>query len=82
MQEFLGWCDALGIRVVTIYLLSADNLMGRSEDELEQLFEIERRAKREPNFAKRYTDASLTRELFIEILQLLFEQTNTKIQLS
>jgi len=40
MQEFLGWCDALGIRVVTIYLLSADNLMGRSEDELEQLFEI------------------------------------------
>ena len=40
MREFLGWCDALGIRVVTIYLLSADNLMGRSDDELEQLFEI------------------------------------------
>ena len=40
MREFLGWCDALGIRVVTIYLLSADNLVGRSTDELEQLFEI------------------------------------------
>jgi short-chain Z-isoprenyl diphosphate synthase len=40
MREFLGWCDDLGIRVVTIYLLSADNLMGRSEEELEQLFEI------------------------------------------
>ncbi|MEP6842543.1 MAG: undecaprenyl diphosphate synthase family protein, partial [Pseudolysinimonas sp.] len=40
MREFLGWCDALGIRVVTLYLLSADNLTGRSNDELEQLFEI------------------------------------------
>jgi short-chain Z-isoprenyl diphosphate synthase len=40
MREFLGWCDELGIRVVTIYLLSADNLAGRASDELEQLFEI------------------------------------------
>ena len=40
MREFLGWCDALGIRVVTLYLLSADNLVGRSDEELEQLFEI------------------------------------------
>ena len=40
MREFLGWCDALGIRVVTIYLLSADNLVGRSGEELEQLFDI------------------------------------------
>jgi short-chain Z-isoprenyl diphosphate synthase len=40
MREFLGWCDALGIRVVTIYLLSADNLVGRPTEELEQLFHI------------------------------------------
>ena len=40
MQEFLGWCDALGIRVVTLYLLSTDNLAGRNPEELEQLFEI------------------------------------------
>lgn len=40
MREFLGWCDDLGIRVVTIYLLSADNLTGRPSDELAQLFEI------------------------------------------
>jgi short-chain Z-isoprenyl diphosphate synthase len=40
MGEFLGWCDALGIRVVTIYLLSADNVVGRPSDELEQLFPI------------------------------------------
>lgn len=40
MREFLGWCDELGIRVVTIYLLSTDNLGGRPTDELDQLFEI------------------------------------------
>ncbi|HTL41460.1 MAG TPA: isoprenyl transferase [Pseudolysinimonas sp.] len=40
MREFLGWCDELGVKVVTIYLLSADNLTGRSPDELAQLFEI------------------------------------------
>lgn len=40
MREFLGWCDSLGIRTVTIYLLSTDNLTGRDADELAQLFEI------------------------------------------
>ena len=40
MREFLRWCDQLGIRVVTIYLLSADNLTSREEGELDQLFEI------------------------------------------
>lgn len=40
MREFLGWCDDLGIRVVTIYLLSTDNLSGRPTEELHQLFEI------------------------------------------
>jgi short-chain Z-isoprenyl diphosphate synthase len=40
MREFLEWCDDLGIRVVTLYLLSADNLVGRPDDELEQLFVI------------------------------------------
>ena len=40
MREFLGWCDQLGIRVVTIYLLSTDNLTGRSSEELDPLFEI------------------------------------------
>lgn len=40
MIEFLRWCDAAGVRVVTIYLLSNDNLTGRAGEELEQLFEI------------------------------------------
>ena len=40
MVEFLRWCDDLGIKVVTIYLLSTDNLSGRPSEELDQLFEI------------------------------------------
>lgn len=40
MREFLNWCDEVGIGVVTIYLLSTDNLSGRPGDELDQLFEI------------------------------------------
>lgn len=40
MREFLRWCDEAGIRVVTIYLLSTDNLTGRAGEELDQLFEI------------------------------------------
>lgn len=40
MREFLEWCDDLGIRVATLYLLSTDNLTGRSQEELEGLFEI------------------------------------------
>ena len=26
MREFLEWCDDLGVSVVTLYLLSSDNL--------------------------------------------------------
>jgi short-chain Z-isoprenyl diphosphate synthase len=38
--EFLGWCDELGIKVVTLYLLSTDNLKGRDGDELQELQDI------------------------------------------
>jgi short-chain Z-isoprenyl diphosphate synthase len=38
--EFLGWCDELGIKVVTLYLLSTDNLKGRAGDELKELQDI------------------------------------------
>lgn len=40
MHEFLGWCDQLGIEVVTLYLLSTDNLRMRPTDELDQLVRI------------------------------------------
>lgn len=40
MREFLEWCDDLGVSVVTLYLLSADNLTNRSSEELDDLIEI------------------------------------------
>ncbi|MET0933035.1 MAG: isoprenyl transferase [Mycetocola sp.] len=40
MREFLEWCDDLGVKVVTLYLLSSDNLSSRSTDELHDLIEI------------------------------------------
>lgn len=40
VPEFLGWCEAFGVKVVTLYLLSADNLTGRESGELDDLFGI------------------------------------------
>jgi short-chain Z-isoprenyl diphosphate synthase len=40
MREFLHWCDQLDVRLVTIYLLSTDNLSGRPTEELDQLLLI------------------------------------------
>ncbi len=39
-QEFLVWCDDLGISVATLYLISTDNLTGRTSAELDELFLI------------------------------------------
>jgi short-chain Z-isoprenyl diphosphate synthase len=39
-REFLEWCDDLGISVAALYLLSTDNLTGRTAVELDGLFEI------------------------------------------
>lgn len=40
IREFLVWCDELDVKVVTLYLLSTDNLTGRPSDELRHLFDI------------------------------------------
>ena len=40
VHEFLGWCDDLDIKVVTLYLLSTDNLTGRKSEELGPLIDI------------------------------------------
>lgn len=40
MREFLEWCDDLGISVVTLYLLSSDNLTNRESAEISDLIEI------------------------------------------
>jgi short-chain Z-isoprenyl diphosphate synthase len=38
--EFLGWCDEIGIKVVTLYMLSTDNLAKRESKELADLLKI------------------------------------------
>jgi short-chain Z-isoprenyl diphosphate synthase len=38
--EFLGWCDEIGIKVVTLYMLSTDNLVKRESKELDDLLKI------------------------------------------
>jgi short-chain Z-isoprenyl diphosphate synthase len=40
MREFLEWCDAAGVEIVTLYLLSTDNLTGRPSTELKNLVRI------------------------------------------
>ncbi|GAA1958389.1 isoprenyl transferase [Microbacterium deminutum] len=40
MREFLGWCDDVGVQVVSLYLLSTDNLIKRDSQELADLLEI------------------------------------------
>lgn len=40
MREFLQWCDDLGVGVVSLYLLSTDNVTKRDPAELADLIEI------------------------------------------
>jgi len=40
IPEFLVWCEEAGVEVVTMYLLSTDNLAGRESEELQDLFGI------------------------------------------
>lgn len=40
IEDFLGWCADLNISHVTLYLLSTDNLKGRTSEELIDLIEI------------------------------------------
>ncbi|MCR2762287.1 isoprenyl transferase [Microbacterium sp. zg.B48] len=40
MRDFLKWCDDVGVQVVSLYLLSTDNLSKRDTQELADLIEI------------------------------------------
>lgn len=40
VPEFLRWCEGSNIGVVTLYLLSEDNLANRHDEELGELFDI------------------------------------------
>lgn len=47
IKEVLKWCWELGIRTVTVYALSTENIMKRSKRELEELFQVIRRGFKE-----------------------------------
>lgn len=40
LHEFLSWCEERGVKVVTLYLLSSDNLSARRSNELDDLSRI------------------------------------------
>ena len=58
--RLLGWCDELGIPVVTIWVLSTENFQ-RPPDELDAIFEIVE--KRVDDLAERQRRASLPRRI-------------------
>ncbi|MFG6401897.1 isoprenyl transferase [Microbacterium sp. P04] len=62
MREFLGWCDDLGIGVVSLYLLSNDNLRKRDSVELADLIdiiaELADEISREPNWRVQHVGRS------------------------
>lgn len=39
-EKFLGWCLDYGMRTVSVYALSKENLEGRSEEEINHLYRI------------------------------------------
>lgn len=40
IEEFLTWCEEAGVQLVTLWMLSADNLRGRPQGELNALLKI------------------------------------------
>ncbi len=40
VEELLRWCLKIGIRIVTLYVLSVENIMKRPREELEEIYRI------------------------------------------
>ncbi|WP_295840376.1 isoprenyl transferase [uncultured Microbacterium sp.] len=77
MHEFLRWCDDLGIDVVSLYLLSNDNLVKRDSRELQDLLEIiaelAGELSREPNWRVKHVGRA--EGLPTELAEVLHEAT-------
>lgn len=41
IPDVLSWCETAGIKVVTLWMLSVDNIKNRSQTELDSLYEID-----------------------------------------
>ncbi|MDO5034263.1 MAG: isoprenyl transferase [Actinomycetaceae bacterium] len=73
ITEFLQWADELGIKIVTLWMLSTDNL-GRSEDELRPLLKIITEA------AARLANDGRWRLRFVGDLTLLPTETREELE--
>ncbi|MDR0959884.1 MAG: isoprenyl transferase [Propionibacteriaceae bacterium] len=40
LEEFVGWCDEVGLTIVTLWVLSTDNLQRASEEEVGPLLDV------------------------------------------
>lgn len=74
--EFLGWCHELGIRTVTLYMLSTDNL-NRPAQELEKLIQII--TKTVTRLGKGLEDGTRWRVQGVGQLKLLPEELQQKL---
>ena len=78
MREFLRWCDDLGVGVVSLYLLSNDNLVKRDSRELADLLEIiaelADEVSREPNWRVQHVGRAAN--LPPELARVLAESEN------
>ncbi|MFP5348003.1 MAG: isoprenyl transferase [Actinomycetes bacterium] len=73
IQELLRWCEEVGVRVVTLYLLSTDNL-SRPESELSELIPIIESA------VTRIAESGRCRVHPIGALDLLPDRTATRLK--
>lgn len=73
IPEFLGWCDELGVQVVTLWLLSTDNLE-RAESEVEPLLEVIE------GLVERLADSGRWRMRLIGSLDLLPEEPARRLR--
>lgn len=54
IPDVLSWCEDLGIRIVTLWMLSTDNIRNRSRTEIEALYEIDENVVRRLIDSKRF----------------------------
>jgi len=80
IPEVMDWCDAAGIEVVTLWMLSTDNVRSRSKAELEALYEIDADVAMKLVARRRFRvrflgDAALLPERLVSVLREAEEQT-------
>lgn len=82
IPDVMGWCDDAGIEMVTLWMLSTDNVKNRAKDELEALYEIDEDVARKLVATQRFRvrflgNASVLPERLVSVLREAEEQTRS-----